>query len=116
MEVGRAIAEILAESPYRVALIASSSWSHCFLSPTNGYLWPDHKADLAMFHALADRDYGFWRGRTREQMETAGEHEMLNWMCLMGAMEVLDRRPIVHDYAETHLFVSNKCFVSYPAH
>ena len=27
MEVGKAIAEILAESPYRVAVIASSSWS-----------------------------------------------------------------------------------------
>ena len=56
MEVGKAVAEILAESPYRVAVVASSSWSHCFLSPTNGYLWPDHAADRAMFDAL---------GRTR---------------------------------------------------
>ena len=116
MEVGKAVAEILAESPWRVAVIASSSWSHCFLSPTNGYLWPDHKADAAMFGALADRDYGYWRGRTRAQMEQAGEHEMLNWMALMGAMETLDQRPTVHDYAETHLFMSNKCFVSYEAH
>ena len=45
MDVGRAVAEVLAASPWRVAVIASSSWSHCFLSPTNGYLWPDHKAD-----------------------------------------------------------------------
>ena len=51
MEVGRAVAEILAASPWRVALIASSSWSHCFLSPTNGYLWPDHAADRLMFDA-----------------------------------------------------------------
>jgi hypothetical protein len=115
MEVGKAIAEILAESPWRVALIASSSWSHCFLSPTNGYLWPDHAADRQMFEALSDRDFGFWRGRTREQMEAAGQHEMLNWMALMGAMETLDRRPVVHDYVETHLFMSEKCFVSYPA-
>lgn len=116
MEVGRAVAEVLAESPYRVAVIASSSWSHCFLSPTNGYLWPDHRADLALFGALADQDYAYWRSRTRAQMEQAGEHEMLNWMALMGAMEALDRRPTVHDYAETHLFMSNKCFVSYEAH
>ena len=54
MEVGKAVAEILAESPWRVALIASSSWSHCFLSPTNGYLWPDHKADRLLFDALSD--------------------------------------------------------------
>lgn len=116
MEVGKAVAEILIESPWRVAVIASSSWSHCFLSPTNGYLWPDHKADAGMFSALANRDYAYWRGRTRAQMEQAGEHEMLNWMALMGAMEALDQRPKIHDYAETHLFMSNKCFVSYEAH
>ena len=30
MDVGAAVAEVLAASPYRVALVASSSWSHCF--------------------------------------------------------------------------------------
>jgi len=114
MEVGAAVAEILAASPWRVALVASSSWSHCFLSPTNGYLWPDHAADRAMFSALERSDAGFWRQRTREEMESAGQHEMLNWMALMGAMEALERRPNVHDYAETHIFMSDKCFVSYP--
>jgi hypothetical protein len=29
---------------------------------------------------------------------------MLNWMALMGAMETLNRRPVVRDYAETHIF------------
>ena len=33
----------------------------------------------------------------------------------MGAMAALDRRPTVHDYPETHLFMSNTCFVSYEA-
>ena len=115
MEVGRAVAEILAQSPWRVALIASSSWSHCFLSPTNGYLWPDHAADRLMFDALSRGDYGFWRKRSLKDMEQAGQHEMLNWMALAGAMEALDRKPVVHDYVETHLFMSEKCFVSYPA-
>ena len=114
MEVGKAVAEVLAELPWRVAVIASSSWSHCFLSPTNGYLWPDHAADRRMFEALQDCDYGYWRGRTRAQMEQAGQHEMLNWMALMGAMETLGQRPLVHDYVETHLFMSEKCFVTYP--
>jgi hypothetical protein len=37
-------------------------------------------------------------------------------MALAGAMERLDRtRPVVHDYVETHIFMSEKCFVSYPA-
>jgi hypothetical protein len=48
-------------------------------------------------------------------MEQAGQHEMLNWMALMGAMETLGRRPVVRDYVETHIFMSQKCFVSYPA-
>jgi len=116
MDVGRAIAEILRDSPWRVALVASSSWSHCFLSPTNGYLWPDHEADRTLFDALARSDHAFWRGRTRDQLEAAGQHEMLLWMALMGAMEALDRKPIVHDWAETHLFMSDKAFVTYPAH
>ena len=115
MDVGRAVAEVLAQSPWRVALVASSSWSHCFLSPTNGYLWPDHKADRQMFDALSAADYGFWRKRSLKDMEQAGQHEMLNWMALMGAMETLERKPVVHDYVETHVFMSEKCFVSYPA-
>jgi Catalytic LigB subunit of aromatic ring-opening dioxygenase len=115
MDVGRAVAEIFAASPWRVALIASSSWSHCFLSPTNGYLWPDHNADRQMLDALSRADYGFWRNnRKLAEMEQAGQHEMLNWMALMGAMETLDRKPVVHDYVETHVFMLEKCFVSYP--
>lgn len=115
MEVGAAVAEIFAASPWRVALVASSSWSHCFLSPTNGYLWPDIAADRLLFDALRDADYETWRKRKLGDMETAGQHEMLNWMCLMGAMDRLGRRPTVHDYVETHMFQSEKCFVSYPA-
>jgi hypothetical protein len=115
MEVGKAVAETFADSPWRVAVIASSSWSHCFLSPTNGYLWPDLKADRLLFDALSQRDYDTWRKRPLKAMEQAGQHEMLNWCALMGAMERLDRRPVVHDYIETHIFASDKCFVTYPA-
>jgi len=116
MEVGAAIADTFAGSPWRVAVIASSSWSHCFLSPTNGYLWPDHKADRFMFETLSRGDYDAWRTRSLKDMEAAGQHEMLNWMALAGAMEKLGRRePIVYDYVETHIFASEKCFVAYSA-
>ena len=115
MEVGKAVAETLATSPWRVAVIASSSWSHCFLSRTNGYLWPDHKADRLLFEALSRCDYETWRQRPLRAMEQAGQHEMLNWCALLGAMETLGRQPVVHDYVETHIFASEKCFVSYPA-
>src|SRR5215467_497093 len=106
MEVGKAVAEVLASSPWRAAVIASSSWSHCFLSPTNGYLWPDHKADRLLFDALSRCDYDTWRRRPLEAMEQAGQHEMLNWCALLGAMETLGRQPVVHDYVETHIFMS----------
>ena len=115
MDVGKAIAEILLDSPYRVALVASSSWSHCFLSPTNGYLWPDTAADRQMFDALARSDHAVWRGRSRTQMEAAGQHELLLWMALLGAMEATGQKPVIHDWVETHLFMSNKAFVTYPA-
>ncbi|MGH7098702.1 MAG: hypothetical protein ACREE4_13690 [Stellaceae bacterium] len=115
MEVGAAVAEIFAESPWRVALIASSSWSHCFLSPTNGYLWPDHKADRQLFEALSAGEWEVWRRRSLKDIEAAGHHEMLNWMMLAGAMEKLGRKPVVHDYIETWIFASDKCFASFPA-
>ena len=40
MEVGATVARVLQDSPYRVALVASSSWSHAFLTAKNNYLWP----------------------------------------------------------------------------
>ena len=69
MDVGAAVAEVLAASPYRSALIASSSWSHSFLSPKNGYLWPDHEGDRLLFDAVSRADYGTWRKRTLADME-----------------------------------------------
>ena len=85
-----------------------------FLSPTNGFVWPDHAADRLLFDALSHADYEIWRKRSLKDMERAGQHEMLNWMALMDAMGTLHRRPAVKDYVETHIFMSVKCFVSYP--
>jgi hypothetical protein len=114
MQVGAAVAQVLAASPYRAALIASSSWSHAFLSPKNGYLWPDHEGDRLLFDAVSRADYDIWRKRSLAEMEFAGQHEMLNWMALIGAMEALDRRPIIQDYMETYILASDKCFLSFP--
>jgi hypothetical protein len=116
MEVGAKLAEVLAKSPYRVALVASSSWSHAFLSPKNGYLWPDHEGDRILFDAVSRADYATWRNRTLDEMEFSGQHEMLNWMCLIGAMEALDKpAPVIQDYMETYILASDKCFLSFPA-
>jgi hypothetical protein len=115
MELGAKLAQSARESPYRIVLMASSSWSHCFLSPTNGYVIPDHKADRLLLAALREGDYEVWRRRTIEETEQAGHHEMLNWMVLAGAMAELKRKPVIHDYVETYIFQSDKCFASFPA-
>jgi hypothetical protein len=113
-EVGAKMAQTLAESPYRVALIASSSWSHSFLASSTGYVLPDFDADRKMLVALERGDYETWRRRTIEEVEAAGHHEMLNWHVLAGAMAELKRKPLILDYVETHIFQSDKCFAVFP--
>lgn len=110
MEVGARLAETLAESPWRVALVASSSWSHAFLSAQNGFLWPDRDSDRMLYEALRRGDFATWRERSLADYEAAGQHELLNWCVLLGAMERLDRRPRILDWIETFVFNSNKCF------
>src|SRR4030095_3771432 len=46
----------MAASPGRVALIASSSWSHAFLTPKNYLLHPDIPADRPLYEALRTGD------------------------------------------------------------
>ena len=109
MEVGAAMARVLQESPSRVALVASSSWSHAFLTTRNHWLWPDIESDRARFEELRAGDYDAWRSVSTSQIEEAGQQELLNWMCLAGAMSELGRRPEILDYIETYVFNSDKC-------
>ena len=109
MEVGAAVARTLQASPWRVALIASSSWSHAFLTEKHHCLYPDVASDRARFEELREGDYAAWSRLSTEQIEDAGQQELLNWMCLAGAMQELDYRPEIIDYVETYIFNSNKC-------
>ena len=109
MEVGAATAKVLKDSPWRVALIASSSWSHAFLTEKNHWLYPDIESDRARFEELKDGDYAAWSRISTPQIEDAGQQEMLNWMCLAGAMSELGRKPEIIDYYETYIFNSTKC-------
>jgi hypothetical protein len=114
MELGQALYRVLRESPWRVALIASSSWSHAFLTPRNGYLWPDHGADRQLLEALRAGDLDVWRRRSLVELEASGQHELLNWCVLLGAMEASGRpRPSSVRWIETWLFNSNKCFAAW---
>jgi hypothetical protein len=110
MEVGAATARVMRDSPWRTALIASSSWSHAFLTDKNYQLYPDIEEDRRLYEALRVGDYETWRTRPLEAIESSGQQEMLNWYMLVGAMEELGRKPDQCDFIETWSFNSNKCF------
>lgn len=109
-DLGAAVARVVARSPWKVALMASSSWSHAFLTAKHHYLYPDIAADRALYEALRVGDYETWRKTPLTAIEESGQQEMLNWMCLAGAMAELGRRPDETELIHTHIFNSNKCF------
>ncbi len=112
-DLGAAVARIAADSPWRIALIASSSWSHAFLTQKHYLLYPDVDADRVLYNALCASDYKIWRERPLAAIEDSGQQEVLNWMALMGAMNALGRRPTETAYVESYIFNSNKCFAVY---
>src|SRR5262249_55332949 len=113
-DLGRAAARVLAARPWRGARIASSSWAPAFLTPKHHLLYPDVAADRAMYEPLRAGSYDAWRKIPLEQIEDSGQQEMLNWMCLAGAMAELRRPPAETDLVETYLFNSSKCFAFFP--
>jgi Catalytic LigB subunit of aromatic ring-opening dioxygenase len=110
-DLGAATARILLNSPYRVALLASSGWSHAFLTGKNQFLYPDTKADQALFDALRLGNFDIWRNYASESVEASGQQEVLNWMCLVGAMKELGRMPSYTKFVDTWIFNSSKVFL-----
>jgi hypothetical protein len=113
MEMGAATARVLRRSPWRVALIASSSWSHAFLCDKTYRLRPDTASDRRLYEALSGGDFEAWRDTSLAQLEDAGEHEMLNWFALLGAMEELGAELDWAQWVGTDVFNSNKVFAAY---
>ncbi len=113
MEVGAATARVLRKSPWRVAMIASSSWSHAFLVDKTWRLQPDTATDRRLYQALQENDFAYWRARPLAEIEDAGQQEVLNWFVLAGAMEALGAKLDWSSMTETHIFNSNKVFGAY---
>jgi hypothetical protein len=112
-DLGAACARAIKDSPWRVAFVASSSWSHAFLTRKHSYLYPDMDSDRALFKALQKGDYDFWRSRTLADVEESGQHEILNWCCLVGAMAELKRKPDMTSFIETNVMNSNKVVATF---
>jgi hypothetical protein len=51
-DLGKAVAEIIAASPYRACIIGSSSWSHASLTDLHGFLWGDVESDREHYEQL----------------------------------------------------------------
>lgn len=107
-DLGAAVARICRDSPWRVALVASSSWSHAFLVDKTWRMQPDVASDRALYEAMVRGDYGYWRDFTLPRLVEAGGQEILNWFALMGAMDALGRRCAWSDFVETYVFNSSK--------
>ena len=106
-DLGKAVAEIIKQSPWRAVVIGSSSWSHASLTKKNHYLWPDVETDRQRLAELKSGEQRKWRGLDPALIRDAGQHEFLNWICLAGAMA--DRKAEILAWAECHIFNSSKC-------
>ena len=112
-DIGAATARYFRDSPWRVALIGSSSWSHGSLTEKHQRLYPDIAADRCRLEELKAGQYQRWKDLDLGALEDAGQHEFLNWVCLAGAMAELKADVEVIDYVESHLFNSSKCFAAF---
>jgi hypothetical protein len=108
-EMGQATARVLKESPWRVVVMASSSWSHGFLTEKNNWMYPDLESDRELLGHLRTGNYTAWRDKPLAQMEAAGQQEVLNWTCLAGAMNELNYKAEILDWVETWTFNAPKC-------
>jgi Catalytic LigB subunit of aromatic ring-opening dioxygenase len=113
-DFGAAVARACRASPWRVALIASSSWSHAFLVDKTWRMEPDIAEDRLLYEAMVAGDYATWRNRKLAQINEAGQQEMLNWFALLGAMNALGQRCEWSDFVETYVFNSSKVAAIFP--
>jgi len=113
-EVGQTVARVMKASPWRVAVIGSSSWSHAFLTAKHSWIYPDVQADRQRYEELRAADYTAWRDLPLETVEDAGQHEILNWMPLLGAMYELGQKPAMCEFIESYVMNSCKCVALFP--
>jgi hypothetical protein len=113
IDLGAAVARAYRDTDLRIALVASSSWSHAFLVDKTWHVRPDTESDRRLYDALVAGDVDTWRAVTSTQVVDAGQHEMLNWFCLLGAVKEAGLELRYSELVESDVFNSNKCFAVY---
>lgn len=97
--LGRAIAEIVAARPERVAIIASGGMSH--YPGTAKYPHPEYDFDRWAIERMEEGDLDALLDLTLDQLDEVGNGELLTWMVMFGAIgnrkgTLLSYQPIWH--------------------
>lgn len=97
--LGKAIAEIVASRPERVALLASGGMSH--YPGTRKYYKPDYDFDRWCIGELENGHNDSFLNLSPEQLDEVGNTEMLPWAPVLGAigeqhMQLLSYQPTSH--------------------
>jgi hypothetical protein len=103
----------LKDSPYRLVIYGSGGCSHGFLTEKNDFPWPDRETDLVRLKQVEEGREEEWKTMTVAEVEDSGQQELLNWVCVAGAMNELNQKAEVLDYLETYIFNSGKCLAVY---
>jgi hypothetical protein len=77
-------------------------------------LYPDLVADQRRHDELQNGGFRNWGKLTEEEIDETGQHELLNWIALAGAMTELDRSVEIVDFVPSYIFNSSKCFAIFP--
>ncbi|MBT3085086.1 hypothetical protein KMB31_00110 [Streptomyces sp. CYG21] len=110
---GRAIGRHFRSSGERVAFVASSSWSHAFLTDKLWHIRPDTAADRRLYDLMVAGDIDALAAVTGAEVVDAGQHEILNWFCMLGAVDELGLELDWSALVTTDVFNSNKPFAVY---
>jgi hypothetical protein len=113
-EMGQKTARILRDSPWRVVVVGSSSWSHGGLTKQHDYIYPDVEADKRLYERLKASDLTYFRDVTTAELDKAGQLEVPNWCALAGAMYELKQKAEVLTFAPTYVFNSSKAVAIFP--
>ena len=97
--LGRALAEIIAERPERVAILASGGMSH--YPGTEKYGHPEFETDRKILRLLERGEGSRLLAMSAERLDEIGNTELLTWITLLGAIgdrpaEVLSYQPTWH--------------------
>jgi aromatic ring-opening dioxygenase catalytic subunit (LigB family) len=86
IEVGRHIGRVIADGPWRVAMIATGGLSHFPALSLARLGTSDPAFDRRVIAALEAGDEHALRQLPMKELHETGSHELLNWLVLVGAV------------------------------